>query len=115
MVVYLGALGNHFAQDDNQIIAFNALVHHVSGLWRAFAESYWPADVGGGPYRPLAIASYAIDWSLSGGATWRAPASASAAVDGCARRVAPRGTCSIYSLAWPPSTATATSRACSSA
>ena len=70
MVVYLGALGNHFAQDDNQIIAFNALVHHVSGLWRAFASPYWPADVGGGLYRPLAIASYALDWSLSGGATW---------------------------------------------
>ena len=68
MVVYLGALGNHFAQDDNQIIAFNALVHHVSGLWRAFAAPYWPADVGGGLYRPLAIASYALDWSLSGGA-----------------------------------------------
>jgi hypothetical protein len=67
---YLGALWNHFALDDNQIIAFNALVHHISGMWRAFVAPYWPPDVGGGLYRPLAIASYTLDWTVSGGAPW---------------------------------------------
>lgn len=70
LVVYFGALWNHFALDDNQIIAFNALVHHVSGMWRTFAAPYWPPDVGGGLYRPLAIASYTLDWTVSGGAPW---------------------------------------------
>ena len=69
VVVYLGALGNRFALDDNQIVAFNALVHRFAGVWLAFATPYWPPDIGGGLYRPLAIASYAIDWRL-GGATW---------------------------------------------
>lgn len=69
VLVYLGALWNRFAVDDNQIIAFNALVHHISGAWLAFASPYWPADIGGGLYRPLPIASYAIDFGL-GGATW---------------------------------------------
>jgi protein O-mannosyl-transferase len=70
VVVYLGALWNHFALDDNQIIAFNGLVHHISGMWRTFVAPYWPPDVGGGLYRPLAIASYTLDWTVSGGAPW---------------------------------------------
>ena len=70
VVFYLGALWNRFALDDNQIVAFNALVHHVSGMWRTFGAAYWPPDVGGGLYRPLPIASYTLDWSLSGGAPW---------------------------------------------
>lgn len=70
IVFHLGALWNHFALDDNQIIAFNALVHQLSGVWRTFVAPYWPADVGGGLYRPLSVASYTIDWALSGGAPW---------------------------------------------
>lgn len=70
LVFYFGALGNRFALDDNHIIAFNALVHHIGGMWRTFAAPYWPPEVGGGLYRPLPIASYTLDWSLSGGAPW---------------------------------------------
>lgn len=70
VVCYLGALWNRFALDDNHIIAFNALVHHIDGMWRTFAAPYWPPDVGGGLYRPVPIASYTLDWSLSGGAPW---------------------------------------------
>jgi len=70
VVFYLGALWNRFALDDNQIIAFNALVHHIGGMWRTFAAPYWPPDIGGGLYRPLSVASYTLDWSLSGGAPW---------------------------------------------
>jgi hypothetical protein len=70
VVFYLGALWNRFAVDDNHIIAFNALVHHLSGMWRTFAAPYWPPDVGGGLYRPLPIASYTLDWAIGGGAPW---------------------------------------------
>src|SRR6059058_4044626 len=68
-IVYGGALWNQFAMDDNQIVAFNKLVLQFGGVWRAFVSPYWPSVVGGGLYRPLPLASYAIDWQL-GGAAW---------------------------------------------
>src|SRR5947208_10631537 len=69
-IVYGGALWNQFAMDDNQIVAFNKLVLQFSGVWRAFVSPYWPSVVGGGLYRPLPLASYAIDWQLGGAAWW---------------------------------------------
>jgi len=68
-VVYVAALWNQFALDDNQIVRFNNLVLKVSGVWQAFVSPYWPPVIGGGMYRPLPLASYAIDWQL-GGAAW---------------------------------------------
>ena len=62
MVVYLGALGNGFALDDVSIIATNPWVHRWAELWQAFTQSYWPPWLGAAMYRPLPIASYAIDW-----------------------------------------------------
>jgi hypothetical protein len=69
-VVYLGALWNQFALDDNQIVRFNNLVLQFSGVWRAFVSPYWPPVIGGGLYRPLPLAAYAIDWQLGGAAWW---------------------------------------------
>jgi hypothetical protein len=69
-VVYLGALWSQFALDDNQIVRFNNLVLQFSGVWRAFVSPYWPPVIGGGLYRPLPLASYAIDWQLGGAAWW---------------------------------------------
>jgi len=68
--VYAGALWNQFALDDNQIVRFNTLVLQFSGVWRAFVSPYWPPLIGGGLYRPLPLASYAIDWQLGGAAWW---------------------------------------------
>ena len=64
MVVYVGALWNRFALDDNPVVLFNPLLHAPGSVWRAFLTSYWPPEVGGGLYRPLAIASYALDWRV---------------------------------------------------
>jgi hypothetical protein len=64
VIVYLGALWNRFALDDNPVVLFNPLLHAPGGLWRAFTTSYWPPQVGGGLYRPLTIASYALDWRI---------------------------------------------------
>ena len=64
VVVYLGALWNRFALDDNPVVVFNPLVHAPGAVWRAFLTSYWPPQVGGGLYRPLPIASYAVDWKI---------------------------------------------------
>ena len=66
VVVYIGALWNRFAVDDLPIIVQNPLVIHPSGIWRAFAAPYWPPDLGGHMYRPLVIASFALDYLIDG-------------------------------------------------
>lgn len=91
VVVYGGALWNQWAWDDGPIIYSNAFVHQASALWRAFAASYWPPSMGGGLYRPLAIASYALDWQLGSVAWFHAVnllwhAAASVMVSALARR-----------------------------
>jgi hypothetical protein len=87
----LGALWNQWAWDDGPIIYNNAFVHQPSALWRAFAASYWPPTMGGGLYRPLAIASYSLDWQLGSVAWFHAVnllwhAAASVTVSALARR-----------------------------
>ncbi len=67
LVPHVGALWNGFAMDDLYIIAWNPLVHSMSGVWKAFAAPYWPPDLGGQMYRPLPLATYAIDWAIAGG------------------------------------------------
>jgi len=69
LVVYLGALWNRFALDDLPIIVTNPLVAHPSGIWRAFAQPYWPPELGARLYRPLVIATYVFD-GLVDGAGW---------------------------------------------
>ena len=61
VVAHIGALWNGFAMDDLYIIVWNPLVHSAGGLWRAFGAPYWPPDLGGKLYRPLAVASYTLD------------------------------------------------------
>ena len=89
VVVYAGTLANGFAWDDMPIVADNTLVHHASGLWRAFATPYWPPAMGGYLYRPLVVATYTLDWLVAGGGhawwfhgvnvVWHAGASAAVA------------------------------------
>ena len=65
VVVHLGSLWNRFAMDDNYIILLNPLVHSVSGIWQAFLHPYWPTNFGGKVYRPLVVATYAVDWQIN--------------------------------------------------
>lgn len=67
LVPYLPALWNGFAMDDLYIIVWNPLVHSVQGTWRAFTGPYWPPDLGGQMYRPLPLASFAVDWAIARG------------------------------------------------
>lgn len=67
LVSYLPALWNGFAMDDLYIIAWNPLVHSVQGVWRALGEPYWPPDLGGQMYRPLPLATFAVDWTIARG------------------------------------------------
>lgn len=65
LVPYLPALWNGFAMDDLYIIAWNPLVHSIQGVWGAFTGPYWPPDLGGQMYRPLPLASFAMDWVIA--------------------------------------------------
>ena len=67
LVPHALALWNGFAMDDLYIVAWNPLVHSISGVGRAFAAPYWPPDLGGQMYRPLPLATYAADWAIAGG------------------------------------------------
>ena len=67
LVPYLPALWNGFAMDDLYIIVWNPLVHSLQGAWRAFGGPYWPPDLGGQMYRPLPLATFAVDWSVARG------------------------------------------------
>ena len=66
IAAYANAPANGYVLDDRGILVNNPLVTLPSGIWRAFANQYWPAGMGG-QYRPLAIASYSLDWWISGG------------------------------------------------
>jgi hypothetical protein len=93
IVVHGGALWNRFAMDDLYIIVWNPLVHSPEGIWRSFAAPYWPPDLGGKLYRPLTVATYALDWLLSTHAWFHAVnllwhAGVSVAVAAVARRLA---------------------------
>jgi len=52
--------------DDLYIIAWNPLVHSLSGVFGAFTGPYWPPDLGGQMYRPLPLASFALTWAIVG-------------------------------------------------
>lgn len=67
LVPYLPALWNGFAMDDLYIIVWNPLVHSLQGTWRAFGAPYWPPDLGGQMYRPLPLATFAVDWAIARG------------------------------------------------
>lgn len=68
-IVYLGVLWNGFALDDLYVVVLNPIVHHVAGVWQAFGHSYFAANLDTSVYRPLTVATYALDW-LVGAPAW---------------------------------------------
>lgn len=103
VVAHIGALWNGFAMDDLYIIVWNPLVHSADGLWRAFVTPYWPPDMGGKLYRPLAVASYTLDglvddapWFHAMNLLWHA--GAAVAVAALARRWAGTTTALVAGL-----------------
>ena len=64
LVAYIPTLWNRFALDDIYIVVLNPLVRAPSGMWRAFGASYWAGNLNTTVYRPLAVATYALDWMV---------------------------------------------------
>ena len=67
--VYLNSLHNDFNLDDNAIIKENPLIRTLSNLPKIFVSNYWantPYEKGVLLYRPLVIATFAVDYALWG-------------------------------------------------
>ena len=67
VLVHCGALGNGFALDDVRLVESNPAIVSLAHVPKLFVEPYW--SVAGehyGLYRPLTIASYAVNRALSG-------------------------------------------------
>lgn len=65
--VYANAIDNGFALDDVVIIERNLSLRSLSVIPALFTTSYWPDDPTLALYRPLTTATFALDWSISGG------------------------------------------------
>src|SRR5512132_3206458 len=63
-------LKNRFAQDDMPVIEKNPMVHSLAQPTTFFTQSYWPKPFPPALYRPLATASFAIQWVAGGGRPW---------------------------------------------
>lgn len=68
-VVYVGALGNGFAYDDNVLILGDPALRQLSGLWDRLMEPSWPATFGDeiGAWRPVTTGTWALTWIVSDG------------------------------------------------
>ena len=64
------SLRNGFALDDVALVANNARVHSLDGVWRLFTLPYWPPQYGASLYRPLVMVGYAVQWAAAGGSPW---------------------------------------------
>ncbi|UCC73380.1 MAG: tetratricopeptide repeat protein [Gemmatimonadota bacterium] len=69
IAVYISSLGNQFAYDDIYVIQDRGSVHELSRLPELITDSYWPGGFyDAGLYRPLTMATFAVDWAVWGGA-----------------------------------------------
>ncbi|HET7216749.1 MAG TPA: tetratricopeptide repeat protein [Vicinamibacterales bacterium] len=70
VLVYVNAFGNEFVLDDTRIIRDNVRIRSLAHIPRFFTSSYW--DLGGaqGLYRPLVLASYALNYAIHGLSTY---------------------------------------------
>ena len=69
-VVAAPSIRNGFVADDRWIIAERPLLQHPPSLGAVLEEPYWPVGFGGSLWRPVVLASYALDYRLGGGLHW---------------------------------------------
>jgi len=67
VLVHWRALGNEFALDDVRLVESNPAIVSLARIPRLFVEPYWNvADENYGLYRPLTIASFAVNRAILG-------------------------------------------------
>ncbi|MGH7567985.1 MAG: tetratricopeptide repeat protein [Gemmatimonadales bacterium] len=67
VALYVPTARYGFVQDDRGIVELNPAAHSVGAALRAFDQAWWPPPSRAGLYRPLAVVSLAVDWTISGG------------------------------------------------
>jgi hypothetical protein len=65
--LYLPTVRHGFVQDDRAIVELNPAAHSVGAALRALDDPYWPPPSEAGLWRPVTIASFALDWTLGAG------------------------------------------------
>ena len=84
LLPYLDAFGNQYVRDDEVIIRDNPALASWTALRAGLAENYWgAAQPDSGLWRPVVLASYAVDRWLGGGSTWLSTAIDLAIHAGC--------------------------------
>ncbi len=64
------SIGHDFTFDDRYVIQLNGRVHALRDIWRLFAQSYWPKELGGDGYRPVVMSAFTLQWTLGQGVAW---------------------------------------------
>ena len=66
VVVYLNALGNEFVLDDTRVIRDNVRIRSLANVPGFFVSSYWDMEGAHALYRPMVLASYAVNYAMHG-------------------------------------------------
>ena len=66
VLVYVNALGNDFVLDDIRLIRDNERIRALASIPHLFASTYWGAQGPQALYRPLVLASYALNYAVHG-------------------------------------------------
>ena len=66
VIVYLNAFGHDFVLDDTRIIQDNVRIRSLANIPALFASSYWGQSGTNALYRPLALATYAVNYAIHG-------------------------------------------------
>jgi protein O-mannosyl-transferase len=66
VVPYLNAVGNEFVLDDTRLIRDNLRIRSLANIPHLFASPYWDVEGPQALYRPLVLASYAVNYAVHG-------------------------------------------------
>jgi tetratricopeptide (TPR) repeat protein len=70
VAVYLNALGSDFVLDDVRLIRDNVRIRSLANVPHLFASSYWGTQGAQALYRPLVLATYAVNYAMHGLSTY---------------------------------------------
>src|SRR3954469_19894691 len=66
VLVYVNVFGQDFVLDDTRLIRDNVRIRDLANLPHLFASSYWGVAGAQALYRPLTLASYALNYAVHG-------------------------------------------------
>jgi tetratricopeptide (TPR) repeat protein len=66
VIVYLNALGHEFVLDDTRLIRDNLRIRSLANVPHLFVSSYWDLTGPQALYRPLVLATYAVNYAMHG-------------------------------------------------